>query len=100
LASIPPGELRGWVEETTAKTLRAWDDGAAPVCLYVAADGRLIGFTLANRHRADLAQAGLGNGGCAFEFEVPKGVDFSRAHVELRRLSDGAPLPFPTRCAA
>jgi hypothetical protein len=45
-------------------------------------------------------EAGLGFGRHAFRFEAPKGVDFSKVRIELRRASDGAPLPCPAQCAA
>ncbi len=99
-----PGELRGWVESVTAGTLSGWahDYGnpRVPVCLHVLADGCVIGRVLANRFRADLRDAGLGNGRCAFQFEAPKGVDFVKARIELRCAADGAALPCPAQNAA
>ncbi len=86
------GSMWGWAQDS--------GDPKNPVCLHVVADGCVIGRVLANRFRADLRDAGLGSGRCAFQFEAPKGVDFSRAHVELRRASDGAPLPCPAQDAA
>ncbi len=100
--SSEPGALRGWVEDMSSDTLRGWarDDGAAPVCLHVLADGCVIGRVMANRYRADLEQAGIGEGRHAFQFDAPKGVDFTRTTIELRRASDGASLAGPARQVA
>ncbi len=104
VATSAPGDLRGWVEGVSADALWGWaqdsGDPQNPVSLHVLADGCVVGRVLANRFRADLRDAGLGCGRHAFQFEAPKGVDFSRAHVELRRASDGAALPCPAQCAA
>ncbi len=99
-----PGALRGWVEGMTSGSLWGWaqdsGDPQNPVCLHVLADGCVIGRVLANRFRADLKEAGLGYGRHAFQFEAPKGVDFSKARIELRRASDHATLPCPSQNAA
>ncbi len=104
VAAASQGELRGWVEGVTSDALWGWalDAGApdAPVCLHVLADGCVIGRVLANRFRADLRDAGLGCGRHAFHFEAPKGVDFLRSRIELRRDCDGALLASPAQQAA
>jgi hypothetical protein len=84
--------LWGWAQDSS--------DPQNPVCLHVYADDCVIGRVLANRFRPDLMEAGLGFGRHAFRFEAPKGVDFSKVRIELRRASDGAPLPCPAQCAA
>ena len=99
-----PGALHGWVEGMSSEGLWGWaqdsSDPQNPVCLHVYADDCVIGRVLANRFRPDLMEAGLGFGRHAFRFEAPKGVDFSKVRIELRRASDGAPLPCPAQCAA
>ncbi len=104
VATSTPGDLRGWVEGVSADALWGWaqdsGDPQNPVSLHVLADGCVVGRVLANRFRADLKAAGLGDGRRAFEFHAPKGVDFSRAHVELRRASDGAALACPAQDVA
>jgi len=99
-----PGEMRGWVEGMSSQSMWGWandsGDPQNPVCLHIYADGCVIGRVLANRYRADLEDAGLGSGRCAFRFTAPKGVDFSKSRIELRRASDGAALPCPAQCAA
>lgn len=59
-------------------------------CTDVYADGRLIGQTLANRYREDLAQAGLGSGRHAFVFTPPDGMVIRATVAEVRRSLDGA----------
>jgi hypothetical protein len=52
----------------------------------------LIGQVLANRHRDDLARAGLGSGRHSFDFSPPDGAHFAPHTVEVRRSLDGAVL--------
>ncbi len=102
--SRAPGAFRGWVEGVNAEGLWGWAQDEAnpqnPVCLHVLADGCVIGRVLANRFRADLKEAGLGEGNCGFRFEAIKGVDFSKVQIDLRRAENGAPLACPRQCAA
>lgn len=51
--------LRGWVRSSVRPD--------SPVCLLVTADDRLLERVVANRHRPDLEQAGIGNGRFGFE---------------------------------
>ena len=53
---------------------------------------RLIGQTLADCYRDDLAKAGLGGGRHAFVFRAPAGVTLTPETVEVRRSFDGAQL--------
>jgi hypothetical protein len=53
---------------------------------------RLIGQVLANRYRADLAQAGIGSGHHSFVFAMSAGLALTSDAVEVRRSLDGAPL--------
>ena len=95
------GALRGLVDVVSAHAIEGWaqntDHPEAAVCLDITADGRLIGQTLANLHREDLAAAGISDGGHAFVFTPPDGTIFPSARVEVRRSLDGAPLGDPTR---
>jgi hypothetical protein len=56
-------------------------------------DGQLLGQTLANRFRKDLAVAGLGSGRHAFKFELPVGLTIGAYAIEVRRSLDGRRLP-------
>jgi hypothetical protein len=97
----PSGEesratLRGYVDAVSANCIAGWaqnpDYPNAPVCLDIFAGGRLIGRTLANRFRDDLARAGLGSGKHSFEFIPPPGLSFAPSTIEVRRSIDGARL--------
>ena len=74
------------------------DHPEAPVCLDIYAGGRLIGQTLANRYRKDLARAGLGSGRHSFAFTPPAGLTFAADAVEVRRSLDGASLNLSLSC--
>ena len=91
-----PAALRGYVDAVRAGYIAGWaqnpDHPEAPVCLDIFAGGRLIGQTLANRFRDDLAQAGLGSGRHGFEFIPPPGFAFAASTIEVRRSIDGARL--------
>ena len=54
--------------------------------------GQLIGQVLANRHRDDLARAGLGSGHHSFDFTPPAGLALAPGSVEVRRSLDGVAL--------
>ncbi|MBE7212031.1 MAG: Hint domain-containing protein, partial [Gluconacetobacter diazotrophicus] len=77
-----PGRLRGW----------AWcpDHPDAPVLLDLVSGDRVMGQVLADRFRADLLHAGIGDGCHGFETGLPSGAV---GHLQLRRASDGARLP-------
>jgi hypothetical protein len=88
------GDLRGYVDRVSTDLIEGWaqnvDHPEAPVCLDIYAGGRLIGQVLANRYRADLAQAGIGSGHHSFVFAA--GLAFTSDAIEVRRSLDGAPL--------
>ncbi len=95
-AKAPEATLRGHVDLTTPFRIAGWAQSPqypeSPVCLDIYAGGRLLGQVIANRYRADLAQAGLGSGRHSFEFKPPSGVAFDPITVQVRRSSDGAAL--------
>ena len=90
------GELRGNIDHVGKTSIAGWaqniDHPEAPVCLDIYAGGNLIGRTLANRYREDLANAGLGSGCHGFEFMPPRGLAFAARSTEVRRSLDGATL--------
>jgi hypothetical protein len=92
------GALRGHIDAVSPRFIEGWaqniDHPEAPVCLDIYAGGRPIGQTLANRHREDLARAGLGSGRHSFRFTVPDGLMLLPGTVEVRRSLDAAALPF------
>jgi hypothetical protein len=89
-------ELRGTVDHVRQTSIAGWaqntDHPEAPVCLDIYADSILIGRTLANRYREDLAHAELGSGRHGFEFVPPAGLTFAARSIEVRRALDGARL--------
>jgi autotransporter passenger strand-loop-strand repeat protein len=106
-AGIKPGSVtklafRGYIDVIDAERIVGWaqnpDHPEAPVCLDIYVEGVLVGQTLANRRRADLAWAGVGNGGYGFVFAFPEGVYASPGNTQVRRSLDGAMLPFSVDC--
>jgi hypothetical protein len=91
-----PQTLRGHVDVVTPHLIAGWaqniEHPEAPVCLDIFADDRLIGRTLANRYRDDLANAGLGSGNHCFEFKAQTNIRFEPRSIEVRRSLDGSIL--------
>ena len=87
------GKLRGYIDAASTAAIEGWaqdiDHPDAPVCLDFYADGRLIGRTLANRYREDLAAAGIGDGRHSFVFVPPDGMRLAAGSVEVVRTLDG-----------
>ncbi len=96
--------LRGFVDVVNVRCVAGWaldpERPMAAVCLDVFAGGLLIGRALANRYRADLDRAGIGNGRHSFEFMPPPGLCFSPDAIEVRRSLDGARLGWSGVAAA
>jgi hypothetical protein len=67
-----------------ARLVRGWARDAAnsdmPVPVEVVIDGVVLGSTLANRSRADLATAGYGHGRHGFDFRFPAPLASDRPH--------------------
>ncbi|MBL6082703.1 hypothetical protein JMJ56_32615 [Belnapia sp. T18] len=69
---------RGSVDSLSVEGSAGWIfDGVTgePVVVQAIYNGRIIGETLADRHRHDLAAAGLGDGRCGFEMNFSETVD-------------------------
>ena len=92
------GGLRGYVDLAGPTCIAGWaqtiDAPEVPVCVDIFARGRQIGQVLANTHREDLKQSGIGSGRHGFEFTPPRGLDMPPHAVEVRRSLDGAALEF------
>jgi len=74
----------------------AWDEQRPdePVALQILNQGEVIARVLANRHRPDLAAAGVGGGRHAFQVRIPGGLSpLSRHTIEVRVEADGSVLP-------
>ena len=93
----PPGPLRGHVERIVRDgarlRLEGWAlDAAAPhrpVALEVRRDGAVLARLHANRWRADLERAGLGDGRCGFAAALCG----EAAGLRVARIEDGMFLP-------
>ena len=91
------GVLRGALDMTTREQIAGWaQDSAAPdtpVALQILDNGMTIARVLANRARADLADAGIGSGRHSFDIIIPGGLSPLARHViQVRREADGAEL--------
>ena len=99
------GELRGHIDDCHIDavgrvTVAGWAQDLAhpdgPVCLDIVVDGVVAALTFAEGFRADLEQAGIGNGCHAFRLTLPALVADGAPHtVEVRRASDGSSLVGP-----
>ncbi len=94
---LPPA-LAGHIDHADRHSLTGWAMDPArpgePVELELVLDGEVVGQFPADRHRADLEQAGLGDGRHAFLVQIPGGLSPHAERVlELRRAGDGAPVP-------
>jgi autotransporter passenger strand-loop-strand repeat protein len=104
-ASMPPAPLavptsercRGSLDIATRERITGWAqdeaDPDAPVALQILDNGGVIARVLANRHRADLQQGGVGTGRHAFDIAIPGGLSPLNRHViRVVRERDGAEL--------
>jgi hypothetical protein len=93
--AAPTGALRGHIDQI-GRRITGWaQDEAnpeAPVCLDIYAGNEPLGQVVANRYRADLAAAGIGDGRHGFEFAPPEGLAFVPGSVRVCRSRDGAAL--------
>ncbi len=95
IAAAPTsGPLRGYVDICGPQTCAGWAQDITapetPVCLDIFSAGQRIGRVLANLYREDVRDAGHGSGHHGFEFTLPEGT---LAPVDVRRATDGSPLP-------
>jgi hypothetical protein len=98
--AVAPGSLAGHVEQLADGVLEGWvmdrANPTAPVELEVLVDGEIVATVLANRYRADLDHAGLGDGRCGFSVAMPASAE-AIMQVEVRRASDGGQVAMPQR---
>ena len=81
-----PQQLSGWVQDPSRPD--------AAVRLQIINNGVKIGRVVADNHRPDLEQAGIGNGCHAFSFEFPAGAISSEFHfIRILQEQDGAEVP-------
>jgi hypothetical protein len=86
----------GYLDRATRSTIEGWafaGAGEGPVRLAILVNGAVVGQTVADRYRADLEAAGIGNGRHAFRFALPHGLSPDIAHrIEVRREDDWSVL--------
>jgi len=91
------GALAGSLDSVSRQRVTGWaqdpDHPDRRVGLAVSIDGRVVGRLLADRFRADLQAAGIGDGNHAFDFMLPKLSPFAAHEVRLLREVDGKDLP-------
>jgi RHS repeat-associated protein len=90
------GPLRGFIDLVDACSVQGWaqdcDHPDVPVCLAIHDGETLLGHALASGYRADLAQAGVGNGHHAFVFRLPTGKTNASPNITVVRAHDRARL--------
>src|SRR5437763_5128815 len=89
--------LRSFLDEVGRYRIAGWaQDEAQPdaaLSLLILIDDALVARVLANRHRPDLAAAGIGDGRHGFRFEFPDSLSSGERHVvRVCREADGADL--------
>ena len=104
--TVATGALQGWLDAAEARLVRGWARDAAnsdmPVPVEVVVDGLVLGSTLANHYRADLATAGYGQGRHGFEFRFPAPLASDQPHMlvcAVRAPLTGAPRLLPSTAA-
>ncbi len=102
---LVPGPLRGSIDRVTETEIDgwAWDSSrpALPVLIEVVLDGAVLHTALACDFRADLRDAGMGEGRCAFFLALPAPLPAALLHrLTIRRAADLVPLPMSERCRA
>jgi O-antigen biosynthesis protein len=74
--TVATGPLQGWLDTAEAGLVRGWARDAAnsdmPVPVEVVVDGVVLGSTLANRYRDDLATAAMATAGTASNSVFPR----------------------------
>ena len=93
-----PGELTGAIDQVGRSRITGWarDLGRPdiPARLRVAVNFTPVAEITADRFRADLLAAGIGDGCFSFDVEIPGGLSPLADHVvTVRRAEDGADLP-------
>jgi glycosyltransferase involved in cell wall biosynthesis len=93
-APAGPGPLKGHLDLVDAERIEGWalDEASpeTPVLLRILDNGTIIAEIAADRPRADLKLAGVGNGLNAFSFKVPGGLNPLLRHlIKVERASDG-----------
>jgi glycosyltransferase involved in cell wall biosynthesis len=95
---VKASALRGHLDHVSLGRIAGWawdpDTPDRPVHLVISANDKVIGRILANRYRADLESARIGDGRFSFDFTPTVRLSFAERHIiSLRREIDGTHLP-------
>jgi hypothetical protein len=87
--AVPP-HRRGFVDRATRTTIEGWAlPESGPAKLAILVNGAVVGRTVADRYRADIEGVGIGDGRCAFRFELPHPLTRDIGHcIEVRHDDD------------
>ena len=90
--------LQGFVDSISRKRLHGWvrdmAHPAAPLSIVVTANDRLLARTVANVYRADLVEAGVGQGKFGFDITLNPPLSPTRSWlIHVRSEADGEDLP-------
>ena len=91
------GPAGGHLDRADREMVAGWAHDHAnpdcPVLLEIVVDGAVVGTTVADRYRADMAALKHAGGHCAFRFQFAKPLDAGGRHIiSVRRAADGADL--------
>jgi Hint domain-containing protein len=97
LAQLTIGPLDSHVDVASRISVSGWAHHrahpASPVLVEILVNDATAGFVLADRYRADLRAAGIGEGYCSFSFCLPAPLSAERRHIiSVRRAADGVGL--------
>jgi hypothetical protein len=91
------GRLQGSLDIAARHGVSGWAvneaDPSLPVGLLVTANGNVLTRVLANRFRADLEKAGIGNGSHGFELMFPELSPLMPHELHVVREADGVEVP-------
>ena len=95
--ALPRDALDGGLDIVSRSLVAGWarmpDHPGAPVSLLVSVNGNQVARVLANFHRADLEQAGFGDGRHAFAVQLRNMSPIEPFTLRIQRESDGRDVP-------
>jgi hypothetical protein len=85
-----PPRRRGFVDRATRTTIEGWAlPESGPAVLAILVNGAVVGHAVADRYRADIEDVGIGDGRCAFRFDLPRPLAGDTGHcIEVRHEDD------------
>jgi autotransporter passenger strand-loop-strand repeat protein len=104
-AGLTPGPLRGHIDKISPEKIEGWahdhDHPELPVLVEVLMGDQVLGAVLACDYRADLEEAGFGQGRCSFGFVAPVEIPPEAVNtLRVRRANDGTEIYMTEDCKA